>query len=205
MNKKGRNTRVKIMDAAQELILDHGFGGTTIDSVIDLAGVSKGAFFHYFSSKAELGLELVQRYAENDAAHLEQTLVKAEKLSEDPLQQMLISVKLFEQEVESLEEPFSGCLFASYLQQSELFDQNILDIIRDSLLLWRKRVLEKLKKINQKYPPGRDVDLESLADMLIVIFEGSFVLSQSLKKNKVIAQQLSNYHTYLQLLFNSSH
>lgn len=190
------------MDAAQALILDHGFGGSTVDSIIDLAGVSKGAFFHHFSSKADFGKELVQRYADEDAEHLEQTLLKAEKLSNDPLQQILIFVKLFEQEIEALEEPFPGCLFASYLQQSELFDQNILDIIRESLLLWRTRVLNKLKKIEQKYPSRQDVELESLADMLMVIFEGSFVLSQSMNENKIIARQLSNYHTYLQLLFD---
>lgn len=192
------------MDAAESIILDKGFGGTTVSNVIDRAGVSKGAFFHHFSSKAELGKELVQRYADEDAEHLEQTLVKAEGLSEDPLQQLLIFVKLFEQEIESLEEPFPGCLFASYLQQSELFDHNILDIIRESMLLWRTRVLDKLKKIEQKHPPRREVDLESLADMLMVIFEGSFVLSQSLNENRVIAQQLSNYHNYLQLLFDPS-
>lgn len=190
------------MDAAQSLILDHGFGGTTIDAVIGQADVSKGAFFHYFSSKAELGKKLVQRYADRDAEHLEQTLIKAEELTDDPLQQMLIFVKLFEQEIESLKEPFPGCLFASYLQQSELFEHNIMDIIRESMLLWRTRVLNKLKKIEQKYSARRDVDLESLADMLMVIFEGSFVLSQSLNDNKIIARQLSNYHTYLQLLFS---
>lgn len=202
MNKKATNTRTKIMDAAQTLILDHGFGGTTIDSVIDLAGVSKGAFFHYFESKAELGEKLVKRYADADAEHLESTLVKAEGLSDDPLQQMLIFVKLFEQEIESLEEPFPGCLFASYLQQSELFDHNILDTIRESMLMWRTRVLDKLKKIEQKHTPRKQVDLESLADMLMVIFEGAFVLSQSLNDNKIIAKQLSHYHTYLQLLFS---
>lgn len=191
------------MDAAQTLILYHGFGGTTVDSIIDLAGVSKGAFFHYFSSKAELGEKLVQRYADEDAEHLEQTIVKAEGLSDDPLQQLLIFVKLFEQEIESLEEPFPGCLFASYLQQSELFDHNILDIIRESMLLWRTRVLDKLRKIEQKHPPRQDVNLESLADMLMVIFEGAFVLSQSLNENKIIARQLSHYHRYLRLLFDT--
>lgn len=190
------------MDAAEALILDNGFGGTTVDSIINLAGVSKGAFFHYFSSKAELGEKLVKRYADADADHLESTLVKAEGLSDDPLQQILIFIKLFEQEIESLEEPFPGCLFASYLQQSELFDHNILNIIRESMLLWRTRVLDKLKKIEQKHPPRQDVDLESLADMLMVIFEGSFVLTQSLNDNRIIARQLSNYHTYLQLLFD---
>lgn len=192
------------MDAAESIILDKGFGGTTVSNVIEQAGVSKGAFFHHFSSKAELGKKLVQRYADQDAEHLEKTLVKAEGLSDDPLQQLLIFIKLFEQEIESLEEPFPGCLFASYLQQSELFDHDILDIIRESMLLWRTRVLDKLKKIEQKHPPCIDTDLESLADMLMVIFEGSFVLSQSLNENKVIARQLSNYHTYLQLLYSSS-
>lgn len=204
MNRNPKNTRIKIMDAAQALILDHGFGGTTVDSVIELAGVSKGAFFHHFSSKAELGEKLVRRYADEDAEHLEQTMLKAEGLNDDPLQQMLIFIKLFEQEIESLKEPFPGCLFASYLQQSELFDHNILNIIRESMLLWRSRVLDKLKKIEQKYSPQRDVELESLADMLMVIFEGAFVLSQSMNENKVIAHQLSHYHTYLSLLFDSN-
>ncbi len=202
MNKEPKSTRTKIMDAAQALILEHGFGGTTVDSIIDQAGVSKGAFFHHFSSKADLGHTLVQRYAKKDADHLDQTLDKAERLSDDPLQQMLIFVKLFEQEIETLEEPFPGCLFASYLQQSGLFDDNILDMIRNAMLLWRKRILNKLSIIEQKYPPRKDVDTQSLADMLMVIFEGAFVLSQSLSDNKVIAQQLSHYHTYLQLLFN---
>lgn len=201
MKKDPENTRTGIMDAAQDLILDNGFGGTTVDSVIERAGVSKGAFFHHFSSKADLGHALVQRYSEEDADHLEQTMKKAEGLSDDPLQQLLIFVKLLEQEMESLLEPYPGCLFASYLSQSELFDDQILQIIRESILLWRTRVMDKLEQIVQEHPPRREVDLESLADMLIAVLEGAFVLSQSLKDPKAVAQQLSHYHTYLRLLF----
>lgn len=191
------------MDSAEALILNHGFDGTTVDSVIESAGVSKGAFFHHFSSKAELGRLLVQRYADNDAEHLEQTLNKAEALSDDPLQQLLIFIKLLEQEMESLQEPYPGCLFASYLNQSGLFDDQIMEIIRKSMIKWQNRVLVKLEEIKIKYPPSRDIDLKSLADMLMVTYEGAFVLSQSLKDPQIIARQLSHYHTYLQLLFQS--
>lgn len=201
MKKDPESTRANIMDAARDLILNNGFGATTVDSVIKRAGVSKGAFFHHFSSKSELGRALVQRYAEADTRNLEETLEKAEGLSEDPLQQLLIFVKLFEQEMESLEEPYPGCLFASYLNQSELFDDRILEIIRDSMLLWRRHVRNKLDQIVKEHPPARDVDLDSLADMLTVIFEGAFVLSRSLNDAKTVAQQLSHYHTYLKLLF----
>lgn len=189
------------MDAAQALILNHGFGGTTVDSIIEQAGVSKGAFFHHFSSKAELAHALVTLYADVDIGNLEQTFDKAEGLSEDPLQQLLIFVKLFEQEIESLEEPYPGCLFASYLYQSGLFNDEILEIIRQWMLTWRKRVMEKLERIIQIYPVTQEIDIESLADMLLVIFEGSFVLSQSLNDNKVISRQLSHYHNYLKFVF----
>lgn len=190
------------MNEAQALILDNGFGATTVDAIIQKAGVSKGAFFHYFESKSELGYELVKRYAEADAQHLQKTLSKSEGLSKDPLQQLLIFVKLFEQEMDALVGPYPGCLFASYCYQSELFDENILKLIRESMLAWRKRVLEKLEVISEIYPPQEEVDLESLADMLLVIFEGAFVLSQSLQETKIIARQLSHYHTYLSLLFD---
>ncbi|MDX1642268.1 MAG: TetR/AcrR family transcriptional regulator, partial [Balneolaceae bacterium] len=173
-------------------------------AIIENAGVSKGAFFHHFSSKADLGYELVERYAEADAEHLEKTLDKSERLSKDPLQQLLIFVKLFEEEMNTLEEPYPGCLLASYCYQSALFDENILKLIRESMLTWRKRILEKLKVISDKHPPKEEVDLESLADMLLVLFEGAFVLSQSLRETKIIAKQLSHYHTYLRLLFDSN-
>lgn len=192
------------MNAAQAQILHNGFGGTTIDSIIERAGVSKGAFFHYFSSKDELGQTLVKRYAEADIEHLEKTLAKAEGLSDDPLQQLLIFVKLFEQEMETLEEPYPGCLYASYLQQSGLFNENIMELIKESMLTWRLRVREKLDEINKQYPPEQTVDLDSLADMLLVVFEGAFVLSQSLKESKTVAQQLAHYHRYLKLLFSKS-
>lgn len=203
MNKKSYKTKEKIVDAARSLILDYGFAGTTIDDIIEQAGVSKGAFFHYFPNKNELGYILVQQYAEGDAEHLNQNLKKAEELSDDPLQQLLILVKLFEQEMKSLQEPFPGCLFASYLNNSELFDEKTLGIIRESMLTWRSRLLGKLKEVVKQYPPQQEIDLESLADMMMVTFEGAFVLSQSLTDTQIIARQLFHYHLYLKLLFEN--
>lgn len=202
MNKKV-DTRDKILDVAQSLVLDRGLGSTTVDAIIDQAGISKGAFFHHFSSKSELAHALVNRYADVDIQNLEKMMDKAEGLSDDPLQQLLIFVKLFEQEIKSLEEPYPGCLFASYLYQSGLFDDEILEIIHQWMITWRSRIKEKLENIVQEHSPAQEVNIESLADMLLTIFEGAFVLSQSMNENKVIAQQLSHYHHYLTLLFKN--
>lgn len=69
------------------------------------------------------------------------------------------------------------------------------------MLKWRERVHKILEEVIEKYPPSIDVDLDSLADMLMVVFEGAFVLSLSLDEAKTVARQLSHYHNYLKLLF----
>ena len=61
MARDGTATRIRLLDAAQGLVLERGFAGTSVDDVLSEAASTKGAFFHHFSSKAELGRALVER------------------------------------------------------------------------------------------------------------------------------------------------
>ena len=115
-------TREKILDASLGLILDHGFGATTVDAVVARAGITKGAFFHHFASKSDLGRALVDRYALMDREHFAERMARARKLASDPLQQLLLLIALYEEDFEALDEPFPGCLFASYIYENKLFD-----------------------------------------------------------------------------------
>ncbi|MEO1643312.1 MAG: TetR/AcrR family transcriptional regulator [Pseudomonadota bacterium] len=47
-------TRAKLLAAFREAFLRDGFEGTAIQSVLDETGLSKGALYHHFSSKAEI-------------------------------------------------------------------------------------------------------------------------------------------------------
>src|SRR5690606_10753126 len=122
-------TRDNILDAAQALILDHGYGATTVDAVVARAGITKGAFFHHFASKAQLARALVERYAELDRQQLDLHTERARKLASDPLQRLLLLIGLYEETFESMEAPFPGCLFASYVYENKLFDEVILEVV----------------------------------------------------------------------------
>ena len=54
--KKSRHgeLRDQMLDTAAELFIRNGYDGTTVQQVIDQLQVSKGAFYHYFSSKEDL-------------------------------------------------------------------------------------------------------------------------------------------------------
>jgi AcrR family transcriptional regulator len=59
--------RAELMDAAQRLFLAQGFAPTSIEQVTTTAGVAKGTFYLYFSSKEAVRSALGERYGE---AHL---------------------------------------------------------------------------------------------------------------------------------------
>lgn len=201
MARDGTSTRTKIMDAAERLILEQGFGGTSIDRVIENASITKGTFFYHFKSKADLAYALVERYSHLDLGHLDNNLKIAESRSDDPLEQILIFVRLFEEGAEELTEPYPGCLFGSYCYEAGLFDDRTLAVIQETMLTWRERMGAKLREAMQRHPPRRPVDVETLADMMTVIFEGAFILSKTLKEPKVVSAQARHYRTYLELLF----
>ena len=194
-------TRERILDAAQALILDHGFSATSVDAIVGRAGATKGAFFHHFGSKADLAKALVERYAALDREHLEQGLARAGKLSSDPLQQLLLLIAFYEEEFEAMLEPFPGCLFASYIYEAKLFDDATLAVLRESTLLWRRVLRAKLEEVAAAHPPRREVDMESLADLFYSLSEGAFVMTKTLGDKTLLARQARHLRTYLELLF----
>lgn len=53
--------RNEIIDVAQQLFLSKGYDNTSIQDVLDGAGIAKGTFYHYFDSKMALLDSLINR------------------------------------------------------------------------------------------------------------------------------------------------
>src|SRR5262245_57212969 len=136
----GAATRESILDRTEELVFEHGFAATSIDMILKRVGLSKGAFFYPFNSKAELGHALAARYAERDASTLMKALRNAEEKSKDPLEQVLAFVQFFIDDADLLTDPHKGCLFASYIYESTQFDEGTRDVMSRTYLEWRIRL-----------------------------------------------------------------
>jgi AcrR family transcriptional regulator len=61
----------EILDCARHLFFSRGNENTTVNDIIDAAGVSKGAFYHYFESKDALLEALADRLADESLATLQ--------------------------------------------------------------------------------------------------------------------------------------
>ncbi|HET9422246.1 MAG TPA: helix-turn-helix domain-containing protein, partial [Nocardioides sp.] len=96
MPKDGRATRERILDAAENLVIENGYAATSLDQVIAASQSSKGAFFHHFASKRALADALVDRYVVADIAMLEAGLAEAVTTSDDPAERAIAFVRFFE-------------------------------------------------------------------------------------------------------------
>jgi AcrR family transcriptional regulator len=56
----GMQTEAKIVDAARELLAEHGLDGTTLKAICDRAGIQAGSFYNLFDSKEELVIRVVR-------------------------------------------------------------------------------------------------------------------------------------------------
>lgn len=61
---RSRETRRRLIEAADRLWREKGFDSTAVSEVCEAAGVSKGTFFYYFPRKEDLLIDLALATAE---------------------------------------------------------------------------------------------------------------------------------------------
>lgn len=200
---KGEATRDRIVAAAEALILEKGYAGTTLDDVLAATGLTKGAFFHHFRNKADLARAVVERYAEVDFALFSEMSARADRLSDDPLERVLIFLGLFEEYLDGLGAPFPGCVFASYTYESRQFGPEVHAYIRDRLRAWIGIYEGKLEALAAARPPALPVTARDLAEMMVTLVEGGFVMANALEDARWLQRQSQGFRRYLELLFRA--
>ncbi len=201
MPRDGTATRQKILDAGEQLLLQHGYGGMSIDQVLATAGITKGAFFYHFKSKNDLAQALLERYVEQDNELLHDLVNRAEALSHDPLQQYLIFVGLLIETMRGLKEPLAGCLVASYIYQLDTFSPKTQQDVIAGFNEWERVLGGKLRAAVEKQEPLLRVTVDQIYSNLLALFEGGVIMAKLYDNSQTLAEQLSQHKNYVELLF----
>lgn len=199
--RNGTETRTRILDAAQKAVLERGFAATSVDAIQQAAGISRGTFFYHFPSKDDLARTLIERYAEADREVIDSFMAKAEKLSRDPLQQVLIFITLHEDLFQNVDGVMPGCLFASYSYEAGLFDDRTHALIDESIAYWRTVFGGKIREAVSEHPPVVPVDPVAVADLAYSVLQGAYVLARVQDDMSLMAEHVRHFRTHVELLF----
>ncbi|MDY6840447.1 MAG: TetR family transcriptional regulator C-terminal domain-containing protein [Pseudomonadota bacterium] len=174
------DTRSHIIHTGAELIGHKGFGATGINAVLTAAGVPKGSFYHYFSSKNDFGLAVIDAFAEEYDAKLGRILNDPSRSCVDRLR------AYFDTGFETMTgcEYTRGCLIGNLGQelagQNEAFRQR-LDTVFAS---WEKRFEQCLGDAQQAGDISAGIDPADAASFLLSGWEGAILRSKVLKSTE---------------------
>lgn len=198
---KGQRTRERILEIAERSVLEKGFGATSIEEIIAEAGITKSGFFYHFRDKTELARAMLKRYVETNDAIFADIARRAEELSDDPLQRLLIGLKLLADVFADLPNGHPGCLIASICYQERLFDREVRAIATRAVEDWNEYVLEKLEAVAEVYQPREPVDVDQLARMLSCIVDGAIIMSKMLADPAILPNQILMLRSYIKMLY----
>ena len=201
MGTKGQQTRDHILKTAEDIILQRGYSGTSIEDIIGTAGITKGGFFYHFRGKADLARELMRHYLAEDEALFTALIERADALVEDPLQRALLFLKLFAEAMADLPGVHPGCLVASFTYESQLFDPEVRALAAAGVERWREVFAERFRPVLERYTPRTELSLETLADALSATLEGGIILSRVMRDPQILVDQVLQFRTHVRLLF----
>lgn len=201
MATKGEVTKDNILEIAQSIMLQKGFSGTSIDEIIAASSITKGGFFYHFESKNDLAKHLMLKYQRDDNIFFQGLFSRADELSEDPLQQMLIFLKLLAEAMANLPDVHPGCLIATFTSANQQLNEDVKKVTAGCTLDWRRLFSQRLEEASKKTPLKIDIPVSELADMLSTVIEGGIILSRTLNDQQILPQQILQYRDYLRLLY----
>ena len=188
-----KDTRSDIIKIGTELISRQGYNATGIDIVLKEAGVPKGSFYHYFKSKEEFGLAVMDvfadYYSQRMTALLQDTelspLTRIRRLLEGSLQRF------------SNNQCSKGCLIGNLGQemadQNERFRARLDEIFADWKLLFAACLQEA--QTSGELAGGRDP--ETVASFILSGWEGAILRAKVMKSPQPLQD-------FIQILFSTA-
>ena len=174
------DTRTHIIHTGADLIGHKGFGATGINAVLTAAGVPKGSFYHYFSSKNDFGLAVIDTFAEEYDAKLDRILNDTSRSCVDRLR------AYFDTGFETMAsgEYARGCLIGNLGQelagQNEAFRQRLDSVFAS----WERRFEHCILAAQQAGDISADIDAADAASFLLSGWEGAILRSKVLKSTE---------------------
>jgi TetR/AcrR family transcriptional regulator, transcriptional repressor for nem operon len=192
--------RQRLLNAAMDLIRRQGFAATSVDDLCAAAGVTKGAFFHHFSSKEALGVAMVQHWTETTGAMFAAHDYNA-KL--DPLDRVLAYLDL-RRSFLAMPLPEFSCVAGTTVQETYQTYPAIRAAAEQSIRSGAAHVEAHLAAALVAHPvPG--VTAADLALQFQVAVQGGIIVAKALDDPSAAHQAFDHLERYLRLLFNRPH
>jgi TetR/AcrR family transcriptional repressor of nem operon len=190
------DTRGKILIAAYKEIHIHGFQAASLSNILAHTGVTKGALYHHFPNKTELGYAVVDEVI---SQHILQSFIQ-------PLHNFDSPIEGFIEMIRDAGNTFSitdinlGCPLSNLAQEMAPIDEGFRIRLSKIYEQWHRSIAEVLSEAKKSGKLIDEIDPYTLAVTIAATMEGAINAAK-------VAQNLDKLHhcgcgliQYLQLI-----
>jgi TetR/AcrR family transcriptional regulator, transcriptional repressor for nem operon len=192
--KKSTITRQLLLQNAFELIYVKGYQATSIDDIVSKMHVTKGAFFHHFHSKEEMGLALIKEFMHDTMYEM---MISPLFDSANPLDAIYNVMHLLLLDSPVMQAKY-GCPTHNLIQEMApvnlAFKQALFEVTAQT----QKMFMEILEKAKSTGKIRQDVDCKQVVLFIIVGYAG-------IRNIGKLYDDDQHYHDYLALLKSYLH
>jgi TetR/AcrR family transcriptional regulator, transcriptional repressor for nem operon len=188
-----RTSKEKLVRAARNLMLAQGYPITSVDDIIEAAGVSKGSFYHYFDSKEELALTAMHEFLADGAALMMDGPFRD---IADPRKRAIAFLKHIENVAMRLWD--HGCLLVMFSVELAGTSPKVREETSAVLLDLIDRVGAILRPLTKEGGGNMPMTASAMANMYMAIIDGSLVYARATGDSRCIARNLKTFRQQIE-------
>ncbi len=193
------DARTKLLNAALSVIRTKGYSATTVDELCAAAGVTKGAFFHHFKSKDELGVAAANHWSETTKVLFAGAPYHSFAA---PLERILGYLE-FRKALLNGGVPDFTCLVGTMVQETYETVPAIRDACASSITSHAATLEAHIEAAMRERDMTPDWTAKSLALHTQAVIQGAFILAKATGGAEIAADSIDHLSRYIRLLFGA--
>ena len=190
--------RDNILHAAFEEFYRHGFQGGSLNRIAERAGATKGALFHYFKSKTELGYAIVEEVIRPLG---KERWINPLLEAGDPVEAIKATFRRnIREDVAKIEMLTQGCPLNNLAQEMSPLDEGFRKRIEQNYQLWREALAEALERAKRRGQIKKSVEIKEAAALIVASQMGIWGTGKNSQDAKLMTQAGEALCSYLDSL-----
>jgi TetR/AcrR family transcriptional regulator, transcriptional repressor for nem operon len=191
------DARTKLLDAALSVIRTKGYSATSVDELCAAAGFTKGAFFHHFKSKDELGVAAADYWSATTGAVFANAPYHAHAA---PLDRVLGYLE-FRKALLQGGVPEFTCLVGTMVQETYATTPAIRAACERSITGHAATLEADIEAAIRERNMTPGWTAKSLALHTQAVLQGAFILAKATGGAEIAADSIDHLRRYIELLF----
>lgn len=194
-------TREKLVEAAFYEIWRNGFRSASLDTIFSNAGVTKGAFYHHFKNKKDIGYTVVDEVIRG---WIIKWWFDPLQNADDPIDTIIAITHTLQREMPS-EVHLFGCPLNNLTQEMSPIDEGFRQRLDAIYQEWRDIIVNALKRGQESGTVRGDIDPHKAAIFITAVYEGGIGVAKNAQKIELFDASLDELIRYLESLRLKAH